>query len=170
MSNSLWPHGLQPARLPCPSLSPGVYSDSRPLSWWCYLSYSLPPTSLFAFSLCLHQVFSNESDLRIRWPKYWSCHFSISPSNEYSELISFRTDWFDLFAVQETFKNLLQRHNLKALIIQHSAFFMVQLSHPCMTTGKTIALTIPTFVSKVMSLLFNTLSLLQLSFQGASIF
>ena len=109
------------------------------------ISYPLPPTSLFAFNLSLHQVFSNESDLHIRWPKYRSFHFSISPSNEYSELISFRTDWFDLFAVQETFKNLLQRHDLKALIIQHSAFFMVQLSHPYITTGKTKALTIPTF-------------------------
>ena len=109
---------------------------------------------LFAFSLSLHQVFSSESDLLIRWPTYWSFHFSISPSNEYSGLISFRTDWFDLLAVQETFKNLLQCHNLKALIIQHSAFFMVQLSHPCVTTGKTTALTTPTFVSKVMSLLF----------------
>ena len=154
MSNSLWPHGLQPSRLPCPSLSPRVYSDSCPLSWWCYLSYPLPPASLFAFSLSLHQVFSSESDLLIRWPTYWSFHFSISPSNEYSGLISFRTDWFDLLAVQETFKNLLQCHNLKALIIQHSAFFMVQLSHPCVTTGKTTALTTPTFVSKVMSLLF----------------
>ena len=96
MSNSLWPHVLWPARLPCPSLSPGVYSDSCPLSWWCYLSYPLPPTSLFAFSFSLHQVFSSESDLLIRWPKYWRFHFSISPSNEYSGLISYRTDWFDL--------------------------------------------------------------------------
>ena len=102
------------------------------------------------------RVFSNESALCIRWPKYWS--FSISPSNEYSELISFRIDWFDLLAVQGTPKSLLQHHNSKASILQHSATFMVQLSHLYMTTGKTIALTIRTFVSKVISLLFNLLS------------
>ena len=101
--------------------------------------------------------FSNESALRISWPKYWSFNFSISPSNEYSGLISFRIDWFDLLAVQETLKSLLQHHSLKASILQCSAFFMVQLSHPYMTTGKTIALTRWTFVDKVMSLLFNTL-------------
>ena len=101
--------------------------------------------------------FSNESALRITWPKYWSFNFSISPSNEYSGLISFRIDWFDLLAVQETLKSLLQHHSLKASILQCSAFFMVQLSHPYMTTGKTIALTRWTFVDKVMSLLFNTL-------------
>ena len=101
-------------------------------------------------------VFSNESALCIRWSKYW--HFSISPSNEYSGLISFRTDQFDLLAVQGTLKSLFQQHNSKVLILQCSAFFMVQLSHPYMTTGKTIALTIWTFVSKVMSLLFNMLS------------
>ena len=94
--------------------------------------------------------------LPIRLPKYWSFHFSISPSNEYSGLSSFRIDWLDLLAVQETFKSLLQ-HNLKASVLQHSVFFMVQLSHPYMTNGKIIALTIWTFVSKVMSLLFNTL-------------
>ena len=102
------------------------------------------------------RVFSNESALPIRWPKYWS--FSISPSNEYSGLISFRIDWFDLFAVQGTLKNLLQHHRSKASNLQHSAFFMVQLSHPYMTTGKTTALTIQIFAGKVMSLLFNTLS------------
>jgi len=99
------------------------------------------------------RVFSNESILSIRWPKYWS--FSISPSNEYSGLISFRLDWLDLFAVQKTLKSLLQHHSLKASILRHSAFFIVQLSHLYMTTGKTIALTRQTFVSKVMSLLFN---------------
>ena len=104
------------------------------------------------------RVFSNESVLHIRWPKYWSFSFSISPSNEYSGLISFRIDWFDLLAVQETLKSLLQYHSSKASIRQHSAFFMVQLSHPCMTTRKTIALTIQTFVGKVMSLLFKMLS------------
>ena len=97
------------------------------------------------------------SVLHIRWPKYWSFSFSISPSNEYSRLISFRMDWLDLLAVQGTLKSLLQHHSSKASILWHSAFFMIQLSHPYMTTGKTIALTIQTFVSKVMSLLFNTL-------------
>ena len=104
------------------------------------------------------RVFCNELALLIRWPKYWSFSFSISPSNEYSGLSSFRIDSFDLLAVQGTLKNLLQQHNLKTSILQCSAFFMVQLSHPYMTTGKTIALTVWTFVSKVMSLLFNMLS------------
>ena len=108
------------------------------------------------------RVFSNESVLRIRWPKYWSFSFNISPSNEYSGLISFRMDWLDLLAVQGTLKSLLQHHGSKASILQHSAFFMVQLSHPYMTTaaaaGKTISLTRQTFVGTVMSLLFNMLS------------
>jgi len=104
------------------------------------------------------RVFSSESVLHIRWPKYWSFSFSISPSNEYSGLISFRMDWLDLLAVQGTLKSLLQHHSSKASILQCSAFFMVQLSHPYMTTGKTIALTRQTFVGKVMSLLFNMLS------------
>ena len=102
------------------------------------------------------RVFSNESVLCIRWPKYWS--FSISPFNEYSGLISFRIDWFDLLAVQGTFRSLLQHHSSKASVLWCSAFFMVQLSHPYMTTGKTIALTRQIFVCKVMSLLFNMLS------------
>ena len=104
------------------------------------------------------RVFSNELVLRIRWPKYWSFSFSINPSNEYSGLISFRMDWFDLLAVQGILKSLLQHHNLKASVLRRSAFFMVQLSHLYMTTGKTIALTIRIFVSKMMSLLFNMLS------------
>ena len=104
------------------------------------------------------RVFSNESVLCIRWPKYWSFSFSISPSNEYSGLISFRIDWFDHLAVHGTLKSLFQHHSSKASILQLSAFFMVQLSHPYMTTGKTIALTRQTFVGKVMSLLFNMLS------------
>ena len=104
------------------------------------------------------RVFSNDSVLRIRWPKYWSFSFSISPSNEYSELISFRMDWLDLLAVQRTLKSLLQHHSSKASILWCSAFFIVQLSHPYMTTGKSIALTGQTFVGKVMSLLFNMLS------------
>ena len=98
------------------------------------------------------RVFSNKSVLRIRWPKYWSFSFSISPSNEYSGLISFRMDWLDLLAVQGTLKSLVQHHSSKASILQHSAFFIVQLSHPYMTTGKTIALTRWTFVGRVMSL------------------
>ena len=110
------------------------------------------------------RVFSTESALRIRWSNYWRFSFSISPSKEYSRLISFRIDWFDLLTVQETLKSLLQHHSLKASILQHSASFMVQLSHPYMTTGKTIALTRRTFVSKVMSLLFNMLSRLVIVF------
>ena len=104
------------------------------------------------------RVFSNESALHIRWPKYWSFSFSISPSNKYSGLISLRTHWFDLFAVQGTLKSLLQHHSSKASVLQCSVFFMVQLSHPYMTIGKTIALTIQTFVDKVMSVLFSMLS------------
>ena len=100
------------------------------------------------------RVFSNETVLHIRWPKYWSFSFSISPSDEYSGLISFRTDWFDLLAVQEILKSLLQHHSSKVSILQHSVFFMIQLSYACMTTGKTVALTIRTFVDKVMSLFF----------------
>ena len=110
------------------------------------------------------RVLSNESVLHIRWPKYWSFSFSISPSNEYSGLISFRMDWLGLLAVQGTLKSLLQHHSSKASILRHSAFFTVQLSYPYMTTGKTIALTKRTFVSKVMSLLFNMLSRLVITF------
>ena len=104
------------------------------------------------------RVFPNESALHIRWPKFWSFSFSISPSNEYSGLIFFRNDWFDLLAVQGTLKSLLQHHSSKASMLRHSAFFTVQLSHPYMTTGKTIALTRRSFVGKVMSLLLNMLS------------
>ena len=110
------------------------------------------------------RVFSSESVLCIRWPKHWSFSFSISPSNEYSGLISFRMDWLDLLTVQGTLKSLLQHHSSKASILWHSAFFMVQLSHPYMTTGKTIALTRQTFVGKVMFLLFNILSRLVIAF------
>ena len=110
------------------------------------------------------RVFSNESALRIRWPKYWSFSFSISPSNEHPGLISFRMDWLDLLAVQGTLKSLLQHHSSKASILHRSAFFTVQLSHQYMTTGKTIALARWTFVDKVMSLLFNTLSRLVITF------
>ena len=110
------------------------------------------------------RVFSNESALRIRWPKYWSFSFNISPSNEHPGPISFRMAWLDLLAVQGTLKSLLQYHSSKASILQHSAFFTVQLSHPYMITGKTIALTRRTFVGKVMSLLFNMLSRLVIIF------
>ena len=158
MSDSLQPHGLQHGRLPCPSTIPW-----SPLKLM-FMESVMPSSHLV---LCCHlllqpsilpsiRVFSNELALHIRWPKYWS--FSISPSNEHSGLISFRIDWFDHFAVQGTLKSLLQYHNLKVSILHHSAFFMTQLSHPYMTTGKNIALTIHTPVSKVMSLLFNTQS------------
>ena len=110
------------------------------------------------------RVFSNESALCIKWPNYWSFSFSIRSSNEYSGLISFKMDWLDLFAVQGTLKSLLQHHSSKASILWHSAFFMVQLSHPYMTTGKTIALTRWTFVGKVISLLFNMLSRFVITF------
>ena len=114
------------------------------------------------------RVFSNESTLCMRWPKYWSFSFSISPSNEHPGLISFRMDWLDLPAVQGTLKNLLQHHSSKASILRRSAFFIVQLSHPSMTTGKTIGLTRQTFVGKVMSLLFNMLSRLVIAFLSRS--
>ena len=110
------------------------------------------------------RVFSNESVLHIRWPMYWSLSFSISPSNEYSGLISFKTDWLDLLAVQWTLKSLLQHHSTKALILWCSVFFIVQLIHPCINIGKTIALTRWTFANKVMSLLFNMLSRLVVAF------
>ena len=116
------------------------------------------------------RVFSNESVLCIRWPKYWSFSFNISPSNEHPGLISFRMDWLDLLVVQVTLKSLLQHHSSKASILQHSAFFIVQLSYPYMTTGKTIALTSWTFVDKVMSLLFNRLSRLVITFLPRSVF
>ena len=117
------------------------------------------------------RVFSNESTLHMRWPKYWNFSFSISPSSEHLGLISFRMDWLDLLAVQGTLKSLLQHHSSKASILQCSAFFTLQISHPYMTTGETIALTRWTFVGKVMSLLFNMLSRLVItSFQGVSVF
>ena len=119
----------------------------------------LPPSIILSI-----RVFSNESVLHIRWPKYWSFSFSISSSNEYSGLISFRIDWLGLLAVQGTLKSPLQHHSSKASILQHSAFVMVPLSHPYMTTGKTIALTRWTLVDKVMSLLFNMLSMLVITF------
>ena len=163
MSNSLWPYGLQHSRPPCPSPTPRVYSNPCPLSWWCRLI-------LCHFLLLLSPIcpsirdFSNESTLHERWPKYWSFSFSISPSNEHPGLISVRMDWLDLLAVQGTLKSLLQHHSSKASILQCSAFFTVQLSHPYMTTGKTIALTRQTFAGNVMSLFFNMLSRLVITF------
>ena len=165
MSASLLPHGLQHTRLPYPSLTTGVYSITCPLSWWCHPTISsCHPLLLLPSIFPSIRVFSNDSALRIRWPKYWSFSFSISPSNEYSGLISFRMDWLGLLAVQGTLKSLLQYHSLKASILQRSAFFVVQLSHPYRTTGKTIAMTRWTFVGKVMSLPFNMLSRLVITF------
>ena len=141
VSDSLQLHGLQHARLPCPSPTPRACSNSCPLSWWCYPSNHLIlccPLLLLPSIFPSIRVFSSKSVLRIRCPKYWSFSFSISPSNEYSGLISFRMDWLDLLAVQGTLKSLLQLHSSKASILRRSAFFMVQLSHPYMTTGKTI--------------------------------
>ena len=144
MSDYLWPHGLQHARIPCPSPTPGVCSNSCPLNRWCHPTNHLIlcrhlflPPSIFPSI----RVFSDESVLRIGWPKYWSFTFSISLSNEYLGPISFRIDWLDLLAVQGTLENLLQCHSLKASILGCSVFFIVQLSYPYMTTGKTIALT-----------------------------
>ena len=127
-------------------------------------SHPLSSPSPPAPSPSQHQSLSHESTLRMRWPRYWSFSFSIIPSNEHPGLISFRMDWLDLLAVQGTLKSLLQYHSSKALILQHSAFFTVQLPHPYMTTGKTIALTRQTFVGKVISLLFNMLSRLVITF------
>ena len=124
------------------------------------LCHPLLPTSIFPSI----RVFSNESFLHIRWPKYWNFSFSISPSNEYSGVISFRMDWLDLLAVQGTLKSLRQHHSSKASVLQRSVFFMVHLSHPYVTTGKTIALSGQIFVGKVMFLLFNVLSRLAIAF------
>ena len=159
MSNSLRPHELQHAR---GSLSITNSQSSLKLT---SIESVMPsshltlcrPLLLLPISLSM-RVFSNELTLRMRWLKYWSFSFSISPSNEHPGLISFRRDWLDLLAVQGILKSLLQHHSSKAPILQRSAFFTVQLSHPYMTTGKTIAFTRRTFVGKVMSLLFNMLS------------
>ena len=127
-------------------------------------SHPLSPPSPSALIFPSIRIFSNESVLHIRWPKYWSFSFNISPSNEYSGLISFRMDWLDFLAIQGTLKSLLQHHSSKTSILQHSTFSLVQLSHPNMTTGKTIVLTRQTFVGKIMSLLFNKLSRLVIAF------
>ena len=162
MSDSLWSHGLQHPRLSCPSPTPRAYSNTCPLSRWCHstISFSVIPFSPHLQSFPASGSFSV---LHIRWPKYWIFIFSISPSNEYSGLISFRIDWFDLFAVQglsRVFSNIT---------VQKHQFFGAQLSlwsnwHPYMTIGKTIALTRWTFVGKVRSLLFNMLSRLVIAF------
>ena len=161
VSRSLQPHGLKHAKLPYPSILRAC-SNSCPLNQWCHPTIS---SSVAPFSSCIHlslpsispsiRVFSNESVPYIRRPKDWNFSFSISPSNDYSRLISFMIDRLDLFAVQGTLKSLLQHHSSKASVPQHSAFFMVQLSHLYMTTGRTIALTRQTFVGKVMFLLFK---------------
>ena len=158
MLDSLRPHGRPHARLPCPSLSPGVCSNTF-IESVMPSNRLIPCCPLFFLSSIFPsiRVFSRELTLRIRWAKYWS--LNISPSNEWSGLISFRMDWFDLLAVQRTLKSLLQHHNLKA-----SALFTVQLSHLYMTTGKTIALTRPTSVSKGMSLLSDMLSRFVIAF------
>ena len=148
MSNSLRPHGPQHARPPCQSPTLRVYSNSCPLSQWCHptISSSVIPFSSHLQSFPSIRVYLTESILHIRWPKYWSFSLNISLSNEYSGLISFRIDWLDLLAVQGTLKSLLQHHRSKESILQHLPFFILQLSHPYMTTGKTIALTRRTFV------------------------
>ena len=150
MSNYFRPHELQHARPPCPSQTSGVYSNSCPSSQWCHPAIS---SYVVPFSSCPQippsiRVFSSESTLLRRWPKFWSFIFNISPSNEHTGLISFRMNWLDLLAVQGTLKSLLQHHSSKALIFQCSAFFTVQLSHPYMTTGTTIALTKRTLLAK----------------------
>ena len=167
LSNSLRPHGLQHARLPCPFIT-----NSQSLLKLTSIKSVMPFNHLILRCTLLLlpsifpsiRVFSNESVLRIRWPKYWSFSFSISPSNEYSGLISFRMDWLALLAVQGTLKSLLQHHSSKASVLRPSAFFIVQFSHSYTTTGKTVALTRWTFVGKGMSLLFNMLSRLVIAF------
>ena len=136
---------------PHPSQSPRGCSNSCPLSGWHHSNHLILCCPLLLLPFIFHSIraFSNESTLHIMWPKYWSFNFTISSSSEYSGLISFRIDWFDLLAVQGNLKSFLQHHSLKASIFWRSAFFMVQLSHPYTTTGKTIALTIWTFVGKV---------------------
>ena len=167
VSDSLRPHESQHARPPCPLPTPRVYPNSCPSSQWCHpaISSSVVPLSSCPQYLPASESFPmSESTLRMRWPKYWSFSFSISPSNEHPGLISFRMDWLDLLAVQGTLRSLLQHHSSKASILRHSAFFTVQLSHLYMTTGKTITLTRWTFFGRVMSLLFNKLSRLVITF------
>ena len=167
MSDSLQPHEPQHTRPPCPSPTPGVHPNPCPLIELVMPSNQLilcHPLLLLPSIFPSIRVFSNESALRIRWPKDWRFSFNISPSNEHPGLISFRMDWLDLLVVQGTLKSLLQHHSSKPSILLHSAFFIVQLSHPYMTTGKTIALTRRTFFGKVLSLLLDMLSRLVKTF------
>ena len=166
MSDSLRSHELQHARLPCPSPIPGVYSKLMSIESVMPSNHLIlcHPILLLPSIFPSIRVFSSESVLYIRWPKYWSFSFSIIPSKEIPGLISFRMDWLDLLAVQGTLKSLLQHHSSKASILWHSAFFIVQLSHPYMTTGETIALTRHIFVGQVTSLLFNMLSKFVIAF------
>ena len=164
MSNSLQPQGLQHTRLLCPSPTLGTHTHVHQVSDAINHLILCHPLLLLPSIFPSIRVFSTESVLHIRSPKYWSFSFSISPSNEYSGLTSFRIDWLDILAVQGTFRTLLQHHSSKASILQCSSFFMVQLSHSYKTTGKTIALTRQTFVSKVMSQLFTMLSRLSIAF------
>ena len=167
MSDSLRPHGLQHARLPN-----SQHTNSQSLLKLMSIELVMPSNHLILCHPLLFlpsifsriRVFSNESVLCIRWPKYWSFRFNISPSNEYSGLISFRMDWLDLLGVQRTLKSLLQPHSSKASVLWRSVFCIVQLAHPYMTTGKTIALTGWTFVGKVMSRLLNMLSRFVIAF------
>ena len=163
---TLRPHGPQHARLPCPSPTPRAYSNSCPLNWCCHptISSSVIPISSRLQSFPASGSFSNESVPHIRCPKYWSFSFSISSFNENSGLISYRMDWLDLLTVQGTLKSLFQHHSSKASILRCCAFFVVQLSHQYLTTGKTIALTRWAFIGIIMSLLFNMLSRLVITF------
>ena len=170
LGHSIMSDSLQPLTAACKAslfTISGSFSNSCPLRWWCHPTISssnVYPLLLLPLIFPSISVFSNESVLHIRWPKYWSFGFSISPSNKYSRLISFRMDCFDLLAVQGMLKSLFQHHSSKASILWHSAFFTVQLLHPYMTTGKTIALSRWTFVDKVIPLLFNSLSRLVITF------
>ena len=159
MSDSLWPHGLLHARPLCPSPTPRVYSNSCLLSWWCHQTIS---SSFIPFSSCPQSLPASGSFqlsvLHIRWPKYWGFSFNNSPTNEHSGLFSFRMDWLNLLVVQGPLESLLQHRSSKASIFWLSAFFIVQLWYPYVTTGKAVALTRWTFVGKVMSLLFNMLT------------
>ena len=163
--DSLWPHGLQHTRPLCPSPTPEACPSSCPLPQWCHPATSSSDALLLPSVFSGIKDFSNESAVCIRCPKYWSFSFSIfSLSNEYLWLISLKTDWLDLLAVQGTLRSLLQNHSSKTSILQHSVFFTVQLSQLYVTTGKTLALTILIFVGRVMSLLFNTLSRFVIAF------
>ena len=166
MSDSFRPHGLQHTRLPCPSTNSQSVLKLTSIELVMPSSCLILSCPLLFLPSIFHsiRVFSNEPVLCIRWPKYWSYSFNISASNEHSGLISFRIDWSDLLAVQRTLKSLLQHHSSKASILWCSAFFTVKVSHPYMTTGETIALTWWTFVGRVMSLFFNKLSRLVITF------